>query len=141
MRARAEARANVKKAQAFEHVMRDAHGRRLLQGWTALEGDTAVLTDMSGAEAGKEEVVHLCAMAAGKVSAVDELDLMLRSARATSRAAIALHAVVSSQTHAAVRALLHRSRAAWQSSDVAVIATIPHEISPDITRDIGKAAT
>ena len=97
--------------------MRDAHGRRLLQGPTALEGDTAVLAATAGAEAAKEEVVHLCAMAAGKVSAVDELDLMLRSARATSRAAIALHVVVSSQTHAAARALLHRSRAAWQSSE------------------------
>jgi len=129
-RARAEARANVKKAQAFGHVMRDAHGRRRLQdgdrvmwqGPTALEGGTAVLAATAGAEAAKEEVVHLCAMAAGKVSAVDELDLMLRSARATSRAAIALHVVVSSHTHAAVRALLHRSRAAWQSSDVTVIA-------------------
>jgi len=72
---------------------------------------------------GEREVVHVCAVAAGKESAVAELDLMLRSVRATSMAAIALHVIASSHTKTAVHSLLHRSMSAWQSRDVQVIAS------------------
>ena len=63
-----------------------------------------------------QDVVHLCAVAMGKAGVVYELDLMLRSVRATSRAEIAVHVLVDEHTDTAVRHVLLDSRRAWYSA-------------------------
>ena len=81
------------------------------------------------------EAVHLCPVAMGKPGAVSELELMLRSARATSRAPIALHVLASNHTAAAVKRLFQVTHAAWlfaesRQADHHELALIAAELLP-----------
>ena len=69
------------------------------------------------AEQEADRVVHLCVVAMGKLSVVAETELMLRSARAASTAAIALHLVVSPSTQTAAEELIESHRTAWHSAE------------------------
>lgn len=72
------------------------------------------------------DVVHVCTVAMGKAGAIRELELLLRSMRATSSADIVPHVLVSAETAALARALLNRTAAAWRASFT--YETTAHEI-------------
>ena len=65
-----------------------------------------------------EDAVQLCLVAAGKTGAVAELDLLLRSVRATSVANISVHVIVSPETKVPVAKLLKNTRWAWQETSI-----------------------